>query len=394
MDYYKQSLSLHETYKGKWEMRSKVPIENIVDLSLAYTPGVAQPCIEIAENREEVYKYTAKWNTVAIATDGSAALGLGNIGGLAALPIMEGKAVLFKKFADIDAVPICLDTQDVDEIIMILKNLSPSFGGINLEDISAPRCFEIERKLQEQVEVPVFHDDQHGTAIVVLAAIINSARLLQRKIDDMGIVINGAGAAGTAIAEMLVFSGAKDVVVCDSKGIICRSRKNLNSTKKRLAEITNAGGIEGGLKEALKGKDVFVGVSQPQILTEEMVKSMKADPVIFAMSNPELEIYPEQAIKAGASIVGTGRSDYPNQINNLLAFPGVFRGALDARAERITQDMKVAAAWAIEETLDESELRSDKIIPDVFNKNVIDNVAKAVAESWKKENEQVEKGEV
>lgn len=382
MDYYKNSLMLHEQNKGKWEVNSKVPVESMEDLSLAYTPGVAQPCIEIASNREEVYKYTAKWNTVAIATDGSAALGLGNIGGLAALPIMEGKAVLFKKFANIDAISICLNTQDTNEIIETLKHIAPSFGGINLEDISAPRCFEIERKLQEEVDIPVFHDDQHGTAIVVLAAAINSAKLLRKNLEEMEVVISGAGAAGTAIAEILNLYGVKDIVLCDSKGIIDETRKDINSAKRQLCRISNKKKIRGTMKEAVKGKDIFIGVSQPRILTEEMVKSMNEEPIIFALSNPEPEILPELAKKAGAAVVGTGRSDYPNQINNLLAFPGVFRGALDARAGRVTMEMKLAAAKAIAETLSEAELKPEQILPTVFDGRVVKNVSEGVAKSW------------
>ena len=385
IDYYAESLKLHEEYKGKWEMRSKVPIATLKDLSLAYTPGVAQPCLEIAERPEDAYKYTSKWNTVAIATDGSAALGLGNIGGMAALPIMEGKAVLFKQFADIDAVPICLETQDIDEIVMILKNIAPTFGGINLEDISAPRCFEIERKLQEQLDIPVFHDDQHGTAIVVTAGIINGCRLLDKKMEDLQIAISGAGAAGTAIAEMLMDFGVKDIVLCDSKGILGPGRDDLNPEKKALAEKTNSAGLSGGLAEAIEGRDVFVGVSKPGIVSKDMIKSMKKDPIVFAMSNPEPEITPEDAIDAGAAVVGTGRSDYANQVNNLLAFPGVFRGALDARAKKITHEMKKAAAVAIAESLEGGSMRADYVIPTIFDRSVGENVARAVAQAWKDE---------
>ena len=388
MDYYKESLKLHEKYKGKWEMNSKVPIETHEDLSLAYTPGVAQPCLEIAENPDEVYKYTSKWNTVAIATDGSAALGLGNIGGMAAFPIMEGKAVLFKKFANIDAIPICLDTQDTDEIVNVLKHIAPTFGGINLEDISAPRCFEIERKLQEQIDIPVFHDDQHGTAIVVSAGVINSCRYLGKKMEDLKIAISGAGAAGTAIADMLQGFGAGDVILCDSKGLIHRDRDDLTPEKRRLAEKTNAEGIKGTLADAMKGADVFVGVSQPRIVSEEMVRSMKPDPVIFAMSNPEPEILPDAARNAGASVIGTGRSDFANQVNNLLAFPGVFRGALDSRARMVTEEMKIAAAKAIADSVPDTDLSPEKIIPSIFDENVGSNVASAVAKAWKDREDQ------
>lgn len=383
MDYYKESLKLHEEHRGKWEMRSKVPVRTLEDLSLAYTPGVAQPCLEIAKNPEDAYRYTSKWNTVAIATDGSAALGLGNIGGMEALPIMEGKAVLFKEFADIDAVPICLKTQDVDEIVMILKNIAPTFGGINLEDISAPRCFEIERRLQEEVDIPVFHDDQHGTAIVVTAGVINSCRLLGKKMEDLEVAISGAGAAGTAIAEMLEAFGVKDMVLCDSKGIISKSRTDLNEPKRELANKTNGMNVTGSLADAMKGRDVFIGVSQPGIVSGEMIRSMKPDPVVFAMSNPEPEITPDEAIAAGAAVVGTGRSDYANQVNNLLAFPGVFRGALDSRAKRITWEMKKAAAKAIADSLEEGDVKANYVIPTIFDKNIGKNVSEAVARAWR-----------
>ncbi|MDO4176761.1 MAG: NADP-dependent malic enzyme [Bacillota bacterium] len=379
MDYYKESLKLHEKARGKWEMGIKVPVETVEDLSLAYTPGVAQPCLEIEKDKELAYKYTSRWNTVAIATDGSAALGLGNIGGLAALPIMEGKAVLFKRFADIDAIPICLETQDADEIVETLVNIAPSFGGINLEDISAPRCFEIEKKLQERVDIPVFHDDQHGTAVVVLAAIINSCRLTGKKIENLEIAISGAGAAGTAISKMLLAAGVKDIVVCDSRGILSEDRYDLNDAKAELCSITNSGGISGTLADAVRNRDVFIGVSQPKLLTAEMIKSMKADAAIFAMSNPEPEIMPDMAMEAGARIVGTGRSDFPNQINNLLAFPGIFRGALDARAGCVTEEMKLAAAGAIAYTISDEELTEDNIIPSALDERVEKNVAEAVA---------------
>lgn len=382
MDYYKESLKLHEKHQGKWEVNSKVPIDSILDLSLAYTPGVARPCLEIAEKSEAVYKYTAKWNTVAIVTDGSAALGLGNIGGMAALPIMEGKAILFKRFAGIDAVPICLDTQDPDEIVETIKNIAPSFGGINLEDIAAPRCFQIEEKLQKAVNVPVFHDDQHGTAIVVLAAAINGAKLLEKRLEAMKVVINGGGAAGIAIMRMLKVFGVQDILVCDSKGIISSNRDDLTSAKQEIGNITNPEKIQGTLWEAVADRDLFIGVSKSNMLTEDMVKNMARDPIIFAMANPEPEIMPELAKRAGAKIIGTGRSDFPNQINNLLAFPGVFRGALDARAERVTMKMKIAAAKAIAETIAEEDLAPEAILPTVFNENVMKNVANAVAKSW------------
>ena len=382
MDYYKKSLKLHEKAKGKWTTGYKVPVETIEDLSLAYTPGVAQPCLEIEENKKKAYTYTSKWNTVAIATDGSAALGLGNIGGLAALPIMEGKAVLFKRFADIDAIPICLDTQDTDEIIDTLVNIAPSFGGINLEDISAPRCFEIEKKLQERVDIPVFHDDQHGTAIVVLAAIINSCRLINTDLENLSVAISGCGAAGTAISKILLYAGVNDVVICDSRGIVSSERTDLNESKKELCKITNKYNVSGTLADAVAGKDVFIGVSKPDILTSEMIRSMSPMPLVFAMSNPEPEVDPEVAKSAGAYIIGTGRSDYPNQINNLLAFPGIFRGALDAGATSITLDMKLAAAKAIANTLSIHELTPDRVIPSPLDDNVGKNVAQAVASAW------------
>lgn len=382
MDYYKESLKLHEKYKGKWEVNTKVPIDSSLDLSLAYTPGVARPCLEIAKRSEAVYKYTAKWNTVAIVTDGSAALGLGNIGGMAALPIMEGKAILFKQFAGIDAIPICLDTQDPDEIVETIKNIAPSFGGINLEDIAAPRCFQIEEKLQKSVNVPVFHDDQHGTAIVVLAAAINGAKLLGKRLESMKVVINGAGAAGIAITRMLRIFGVTDILVCDSKGILNSNRDDLTSAKKEISRVTNSEKIQGTLREAVADRDLFIGVSKPNVLTQDMIKDMAADPIIFAMANPEPEIMPDLAKNAGAKIVGTGRSDFPNQINNLLAFPGVFRGALDARAKSVTMEMKIAAARAIADTMGEGNLAPEAILPTVFDENVMKNVADAVSRSW------------
>lgn len=382
MDYYEESLELHKEFRGKWEMGYKVPVESKTDLSLAYTPGVAQPCLEIEQENEKAYIYTSKWNTVAVASDGSAALGLGNIGGLASLPIMEGKAVLFKRFADIDAIPICLRTQDTDEIVNTLANISPSFGGINLEDISAPRCFEVEERLQSIVDIPVFHDDQHGTAVVVLAAIINSCRLLGKKVEDLEIAVSGAGAAGTAISKMLIASGVKDVVVCDRGGIIYAEREDLSEAGRKLAGITNRKDIRGGLADAMKEKDVFIGVSARGIVSREMVQSMKDRPVVLAMANPEPEITPAEAKAAGAYIIGTGRSDHPNQINNLLAFPGIFRGALDARASRVTEEMKLAAAKAIADAVSDDELCAERIIPSALDENVAGNVAKATAKAW------------
>lgn len=385
MDYYKESLKLHEKHRGKLAVASKVPLNNKDDLSTAYTPGVAEPCREIHRDPELVYKYTAKGNTVAVISDGSAVLGLGNIGGKAAIPVMEGKAVLFKSFADIDAIPICLETQDTEEIIMIAKNIAPTLGGINLEDISAPRCFEIERRLQELVDIPVFHDDQHGTAIVVSAAAINALKLAGKRFEEIKVVINGAGAAGAAIVKMLMALGVKDIVICDTKGIISKSAKGLAPSKQELAELTNHAELTGTLADAVRGRDMFIGVSGPKMLTVEMVKTMAADPVIFAMANPEPEIMPELAKEAGARIIGTGRSDFPNQINNVLAFPGIFKGALAVRAARITEEMKVAAAYAIAGIIPDDELKEDYIIPSAFHPGVADAVAKAAGEAWRKD---------
>lgn len=383
MDYYKESLKMHEDNKGKMAVVSKVRVENKDDLSTAYTPGVAEPCRKIHENPEDVYKYTNKSNIVAVVSDGSAVLGLGNIGGLASIPVMDGKSLLFKEFAGIDAFPICLETQDVDEIVNIVKNIAPTLGGINLEDISAPRCFEIEEKLQAAVDIPVFHDDQHGTAVVVSAAVINSAKLTGRSLDSIKAVINGAGAAGTAIAKMLMNLGIKDIVACDSKGILTTNRADLNEAKKRLAKITNSEGLKGTLADAVKGRDLFIGVSAAKVLTQDMVRSMNNDPIIFAMANPEPEILPELAKGAGAAVVGTGRSDYPNQINNVLIFPGLFKGALAARAKRITEEMKTAAAFALAGIIKDEELKDDYIIPSAFYPGAADIVAKAVEEAWK-----------
>lgn len=385
MNYYEAALLLHEKNKGKIEMVPKVRLDNKDDLSTVYTPGVAQPCIEIKNNPENVYKYTPKGNTVAVISDGSAVLGLGNIGAKAAIPVMEGKAVLFKAFGGIDAVPICLETRDVDEIVHIIKNISPVFGGINLEDISAPRCFEIEERLIKELDIPVFHDDQHGTAIVVSAAVINAYRLLNRPLTEIKAVLCGAGAAGNAIVKMLKAIGIADIVVCDSKGIISSHREaELGIDKKQLLGLTNPEDIQGGLAQAVEGRDLFIGVSGPKVLTVEMAKTMNKDSVIFAMSNPEPEILPREAKAAGAAIVGTGRSDYPNQINNVLVFPGIFKGALSARAKSITGEMKLAAAYALANTIGQDELCADYIIPDVFNKAVANAVAGAVADATKK----------
>lgn len=382
MDYYKESLKLHEEHQGKLSVVSKVPLNNKDDLSTAYTPGVAEPCREINRDPDLVYKYTTKGNTVAVISDGSAVLGLGNIGAKAAIPVMEGKAVLFKSFADIDAIPICLETQDTEEIIQIVKNIAPTLGGINLEDISAPRCFEIERRLQDLLDIPVFHDDQHGTAIVVSAAVINALKLTGKKFSDIKVVMNGAGAAGAAIVKMLQALGTEDIVICDTKGIIAKTNTNLTASKKELAELTNHENLTGTLTDAVKGRDLFIGVSGPKMLTVEMVRSMAHDPIIFAMANPEPEIMPELAREGGARIIGTGRSDFPNQINNVLAFPGIFKGALSVRASRITEEMKVAAAYAIADIIPERELKEDYIIPSVFHPGVAEAVAKAAGEAW------------
>lgn len=380
MDYKTEAIKMHEQNKGKLAVVSKVPVVTKDDLSIAYTPGVAQPCLEIAKDPSLAYKYTNKGNFVAVVSDGTAVLGLGNIGGLAGMPVMEGKAVLFKEFANVDAFPICLSTQDPEKIIETVKNIAPTFGGINLEDIKAPQCFMIEERLKAELDIPVFHDDQHGTAIVVLAALKNACKLTDRDLNDVKVVVNGAGAAGVAITKLLLSVGVKDIIMCDSKGIIFEGRQEgMNLFKEELAKITNKNNLQGGLKEALNGADVFVGVSQPNLVTPEMVKSMNKA-IIFAMANPDPEITPELALEAGAAIVGTGRSDHPNQINNVLAFPGIFRGTLDAGAKQITEDMKIAAAYAIADYLSEEELCAEKILPSPLDKNV----AKAVAEAVKK----------
>ena len=383
MNYYEESLKMHEANKGKLEVVSKVPVTNKDDLSIAYTPGVAQPCLEIAKNPADAYKYTIKANTVAVVSDGSAVLGLGNIGGLASLPVMEGKAVLFKEFGDVDAFPICLDTQDTEEIIRVVKMISPTFGGINLEDISAPRCFEIEKRLKAELDIPVFHDDQHGTAVVVSAAVINAFKLLGKPLGEVKAAVSGAGAAGAAVVKMLLNIGLRDIVICDSKGIISMDRMSeFGSDKIELLEITNKGGLSGDLAVAVKDRDLFIGVSAPNVMTEEMVASMSDDCVIFAMSNPEPEIMPDIAKKGGAKVVGTGRSDFPNQINNVLVFPGIFRGALDAGATDITEAMKVAAAHALADIVTPEELTAEYVLPPAFKEGVARTVADAVAKAW------------
>lgn len=386
MNIYEEALKFHEEKKGKIEIISRVEVKSSKDLSLAYTPGVAQPCIEIHKDPNLAYKYTRKWNTIAVVSDGTAVLGLGDIGPLASLPVMEGKAVLFKKFADVDAFPIVLNTKDVDEIVDTIVKISPSFGGINLEDISAPRCFEIESKLKEKLDIPVFHDDQHGTAIVCLAALINSLKIVNKKLEEIKIVINGAGAAGSSICKLLLSYGAKNIIMCDRVGALYNGIENVDDSKKELAKITNPNNEKGSLKDVIVNADVFIGVSAPNVLSQEMVKTMNKDAIIFAMANPTPEIFPDDAKLAGARIVGTGRSDFPNQINNVLAFPGIFRGALDARATIINEEMKIAAALAIAESVTDKELTEDYIIPKAFDLNVQKRVAKSVYEAAIKSN--------
>ena len=385
MDVYEKSLLCHEKWAGKWETKSRAKVENAEDLSLAYTPGVAKPCLEIKEDKSAAYKYTLKNNLVAVISDGSAVLGLGNIGGLAGLPVMEGKCILFKEFAGVDAIPLVLDTQDPDDIVNTVKNVAIGFGGINLEDISAPRCFEVESRLKEILDIPVFHDDQHGTAIVVLAGVINSLKLVGKKPEEIKCVINGMGAAGTSICRLLMTYGIKNMVCCDRDGILNETNAKLPHHKK-LVEETGTQNLHGTLSDALKGADLFVGVSVAGCVTQEMVKTMNRDAIIFAMANPSPEIMPDVAKQAGARVVGTGRSDFPNQINNVLAFPGVFRGALDAKAKQITEGMKLAAANAIADLISDELLCDEKVIPNPFDKRVAAAVAKAVADEAVKEN--------
>jgi len=376
INYYKKSLAEHKKKKGKLAIVSKFSLKNKTDLSVAYTPGVAEPCKYIAKNPDDAYKYTIKANSVAVVTNGSAVLGLGNIGAKAALPVMEGKAVLFKNFAGIDAYPICIDSQDPHEIIKTVKLISPGFGGINLEDIKAPECFLIEEQLKKDLDIPVFHDDQHGTAIVVLAALINSLKLIKKTKSEIKVVILGAGAAGIAICKIFLKDGIKNIIMLDSKGIIYQNRENLNFAKKEIAQITNINNLKGDLKEAMRGADVFIGVSGPDLVTFNMIESMNKDAIVFAMANPVPEIMPDIAKKAGAKIVATGRSDFANQINNVLAFPGIFRGALDSRAKQITEPMKLAAAYALAKAVKKPAF--NKIIPSVFDKNIVKKVAAAV----------------
>lgn len=384
MNYYEESLKLHEKHQGKIEIVSKVKVENRTDLSLAYTPGVAEPCKKIHENEENVYKYTSKGNIVAVVTDGTAVLGLGDIGPKAGLPVMEGKSILFKEFANVDAFPICIDSKNVDEIVRTVKLISPGLGGINLEDIGAPRCFEVEERLKKELDIPVFHDDQHGTAIVVLAGIINALKVVNKKIENVKVVINGAGAAGTAISKLLLASGVKNLIACDKVGILYRGMEKIDDAKTELAQMTNPENIKGSLSDALKGADIFIGVSAPGIVTKEMVSSMNSDSILFAMANPVPEIMPEEAKEAGARVIGTGRSDYPNQVNNVLAFPGIFRGALDVRAKEINEEMKLAAAYAIADYVKEEELNENNVIPSALDKNVASKVAEAIANAARK----------
>lgn len=378
-----KSLKLHEDLHGKISTETKFKINTREDLALAYTPGVARPCVEIANDIENVYKYTIKSNTIAVVSDGSAVLGLGNIGPYAAMPVMEGKAVLFKEFGGVNAVPICLDTQDVDEIVDTVVRIAPGFGGINLEDISAPRCFEIEARLKEKLDIPVFHDDQHGTAIVVLAGIINSLKIVGKNKKDCKIVVNGDGSAGIAISKLLLKYGFKDVTICGLYGILSKDIKGLNRMQQEMANYTNLQNKSGNLADAMKGADIFIGVSAPNIVSEEMVRSMNKDAILFAMANPVPEIMPDKAKKSGAKIVGTGRSDFPNQVNNVIAFPGIFKGALEGRAKQITEDMKLAAAMAIANLVTDEELCDDFILPEAFNPKVANAVSRAVKNNIK-----------
>ena len=376
-----KALKIHADLVGKISTEAKCKIKTREDLSIAYTPGVAKPCVEIANNPEDVYKYTMKANTVAVVSDGSAVLGLGNIGPYAAMPVMEGKAVLFKEFGDVNAVPICLDTQDTQEIIDTVVRIAPGFGGINLEDISAPRCFEIESKLKELLDIPVFHDDQHGTAIVVLAGIINALKVVGKKKEDCKVVVNGDGSAGIAISKLLLKYGFKDLTICGLYGILSNDVKDLNWAQKEMAQVTNLEGKNGVLADAMVGADIFIGVSAPNIVTKEMVSSMNKDAIIFAMANPTPEIMPDLAKEAGARVVGTGRSDFPNQVNNVVAFPGIFKGALEGRAKQITEEMKLAAANAIASLVPDDQLSENFILPEAFNPEVAEVVSKAVKEN-------------
>lgn len=381
MDYAKAALEMHKEYRGKLEVTSKIALKTKDDLSTAYTPGVAEPCLKIKENKKEAYTYTAKGNLVAVVSDGTAVLGLGDIGPEAAMPVMEGKAILFKEFGGVDAFPICLDTKDTEEIIETVKRIAPSFGGINLEDISAPRCFEIEQRLEEELDIPVFHDDQHGTAIVTTAALLNALKIVGKKIDEIKVVLNGPGSAGTAIAKMMLHAGVKHMLICDRTGILREDRERMTPHKMELARLTNPEKVSGGLKEAIVDADVFVGVSTAGALTVDMVKTMNKDAIVFAMANPTPEIMYEEAKAAGVRVMATGRSDYPNQINNVLVFPGLFRGALDCRARNITYKMKLAAAYAIAGLISDEELNEEYVIPSAFDSRVAQAVAHAVEEA-------------
>lgn len=384
MDYAKESLRLHAEWRGKLEIVPKMSVATREDLALAYTPGVAQPCLEIQKDVDKSYELTGRHNTVAVVTDGSAVLGLGDIGPEAGMPVMEGKCVLFKAFGGVDAIPLCVRTHDVDEIVRTVQLLAGSFGGVNLEDISAPRCFEIERRLKEVCDIPIFHDDQHGTAIITLAAMLNALKLVGKKLEDVSVVTSGAGAAGIAIIRLLMALGLKNVVMCDSRGAIYSGREGLNEEKRQMAELSNAGRKQGTLAEVLRGADVFIGVSAPGTVTREMVASMAKDAVVFACANPTPEIFPDEAKAGGAAVVATGRSDFPNQVNNVLAFPGIFRGALDVRARDINDEMKIAAAYALAGLVSDAELSAEYILPAAFDPRVRDAVAAAVADAARK----------
>lgn len=381
MDYRKESLKLHGEWKGKLEVTARAKVNDKDSLSLAYTPGVAEPCLAIQKDYKKSWELTRRWNMVAVITDGTAVLGLGDIGPEAGMPVMEGKCVLFKEFGDVDAFPLCVRTKNVDEFVETVYNISGSFGGINLEDIAAPRCFEIEEKLKERCDIPIFHDDQHGTAVVVSAALINATKLTGKALSDCKAVINGSGAAGIAIAKLLMTLGLRDVILCDRTGAIYEGRENLNSSKENIAKVTNREMTKGTLADAVKNTDIFIGVSAPGVLTQNMIKTMNSDPIVLAMANPTPEIMPDEAKAAGAKIVGTGRSDFPNQINNVVAFPGIFRGALDVRASAITENMKIAAAYAIASLVDEDRLTPDYILPYAFDERIKNTVAKAVADA-------------
>lgn len=384
MDIKQQALEKHFEWKGKIEVVSRTEVKDSQQLSVAYTPGVAEPCLAIRDDADKSFALTRRWNLVAVVTDGSAVLGLGDIGPLAGMPVMEGKCVLFKEFADVDAFPLCIKTQDVDEIVETIYNISGSFGGINLEDIAAPRCFEIEKKLKQRCDIPVFHDDQHGTAIVVAAALINALKVVGKKMDEIKLVINGAGSAGIAIANHLLRLGVKNMILCDKFGILCEGMEHLNAAHEEMSKVTNREKMRGTLADAMRGADVFIGVSAPNIVTEDMIGQMAERPIVFPMANPVPEIMPDKARAAGAAVVGTGRSDFPNQINNVLAFPGIFRGALDVRASDINEEMKMAASYAIASLVEDSERTADYILPKAFDPRVGKAVAKAVAEAARK----------